>query len=164
MICTIFYVLSHLMLFCCKISLLCNLRCFVAKSVLSLFTRFGVEKNWGKNFVCGEKRTNIRYGTNCQLAQGPSAHQVQHSTHRFCFSEQCNWFQLFERYFLHRHNIYYTLRLFSTFREPKILYSNIFRSLKLIIFKYKWTYLIFVIFFYTGKIFGEKKFTPKFTQ
>ena len=55
-----FYVLSHL--FCCKISLLCDLRCFVAKSVLSLFTRFGVEKNWAKNFVCGEKRTNIRYG------------------------------------------------------------------------------------------------------
>ena len=50
-----------LMLFCGKISLLCNLRCFVAKSVLSLFTRFGVEKNWAKNFVCGEKRTNIRY-------------------------------------------------------------------------------------------------------
>ena len=43
-ICTIFDVLSHLMPFCCKISFLCDLRCFVAKSVLSLFTRFGVEK------------------------------------------------------------------------------------------------------------------------
>ena len=56
-----FDVLSHFMLFYCKISLLCDLRCFVAKSVLSRFTRFGVEKNWAKNFVCGEKRTNIRY-------------------------------------------------------------------------------------------------------
>ena len=61
MICTIFAVLSHLMLFCCKISLLCNLRCFVTKSVLSRFMRFGVEKNWAKNFVCGEKSTNMRY-------------------------------------------------------------------------------------------------------
>ena len=33
--CTIFYVLLHFMLFCCKIFLLCDLRCFVAKSVLS---------------------------------------------------------------------------------------------------------------------------------
>ena len=56
------------MLFCCKISLLCDLRCFVAKSVLSLFTRFGVEKNWAKNFVCGEKRTNIRYDHNVFLS------------------------------------------------------------------------------------------------
>ena len=56
-----FDVLSHFMLFYCKISLLCDSRCFVAKSVLSRFTRFGVEKNWAKNFVCGEKRTNIRY-------------------------------------------------------------------------------------------------------
>ena len=56
-----FDVLSHFMLFYCKISLLCDLRCFVAKSVLSRFTRFGVEKNWANNFVCGEKRTNIRY-------------------------------------------------------------------------------------------------------
>ena len=43
--CTIFDVLSHFMLFCCKIFLLCDLRCFFAKSVLSWFTRFGVEKN-----------------------------------------------------------------------------------------------------------------------
>ena len=59
--CTIFDVLSHFMLFCCKIFLLCDLRCFVAKSVLSWFTRFGVEKNRAKNCDCGEKRTNMRY-------------------------------------------------------------------------------------------------------
>ena len=59
--CTIFDVLSHFLLFCCKISLFYDLRCFVAKSVLSRFTRFGVEKNLVKNFACGEKRTNIRY-------------------------------------------------------------------------------------------------------
>ena len=35
--CTIFDVLSHFMLFCCKIFLLCDLRCFVAKSVLLWF-------------------------------------------------------------------------------------------------------------------------------
>ena len=39
-----FDVLSNFMLFYCEISLLCDLRCFVAKSVLSRFTRFGVEK------------------------------------------------------------------------------------------------------------------------
>ena len=43
--CPIYDVLSHFMLFCCKIFLLCDLRCFVAKSVLSWFTHFGVEKN-----------------------------------------------------------------------------------------------------------------------
>ena len=62
--CTIFDVLSHFMLFCCKIFLLCDLRCFVAKSVLSWFTRFGVEKNRAKNCDCGEKRTNMRYVPN----------------------------------------------------------------------------------------------------
>ena len=63
-----FDVLSHFMLFYCKISLLCDLRCFVAKSVLSRFTRFGVEKNWANNFVCGEKRTNIRYAKAKEIA------------------------------------------------------------------------------------------------
>ena len=60
--CTICDVLSHFMLFCCKISLLSDLRYLVAKSVLSRFMHFGVEKIWAKNLVCGEKRTNIRYG------------------------------------------------------------------------------------------------------
>ena len=46
----------------------CDLRCFVAKSVLSLFTRFCVEKNWAKNFVCEEKRTNFRYSLWLSLA------------------------------------------------------------------------------------------------
>ena len=39
-----FDVSSHFMPFCCKTSLLCDLRCFVVKSVLSRFTRPGVEK------------------------------------------------------------------------------------------------------------------------
>ena len=53
--------LLQIMLFCCKI-------CFVAiYAVLlrKLFCRdlraFCVEKNWTKNCVCGEKKTNIRY-------------------------------------------------------------------------------------------------------
>ena len=41
-----------------------DLRFFVAKSVLSQFTRIDVEKNWANNFVCGEKRTNMRYAIN----------------------------------------------------------------------------------------------------
>ena len=55
------------MLSCLKISLCCHLRCFVAKSILSRFTRFCVEKNLGNNCVCGEKRTNIRYAFSFQL-------------------------------------------------------------------------------------------------
>ena len=39
-----------------------DLRCFVAKSVLSQFTHFCVEKNYTKNCLCGEKMTNIKYG------------------------------------------------------------------------------------------------------
>ena len=39
----------------------CHLRCFVAESIWSQFTRFCVEKNLTQIFVCGEKRTNMRY-------------------------------------------------------------------------------------------------------
>ena len=42
--------------FCRKI----DLRCFVAKSVLSQFTCISKEKNWNNNCVCG-KKTNMRY-------------------------------------------------------------------------------------------------------
>ena len=59
--CTIYGVLSHFTIFCCKISFFCDLRCFVAKSVLAWFTRFCVEKNLAKNCACGEKITNMRY-------------------------------------------------------------------------------------------------------
>ena len=40
----------------------CDLRRFVAKSVLVWFTGFCVEKNWAKNCARGEKMTNMRYG------------------------------------------------------------------------------------------------------
>ena len=43
---------------CCKISFFGDL-CYFVKNFLSRFTRFCVEKNWDKNCVCGEKRTNI---------------------------------------------------------------------------------------------------------
>ena len=69
--CTIYGVLLHFTIFCCQISFFCNLRCFVAKSVLVRFTRFCVEKNSAKNYVIfvtgitggtrGEKMTNIMY-------------------------------------------------------------------------------------------------------
>ena len=45
-------------------NLIChNFCCFVAKSVLSRFKRFCVEKNLTKNCACGGKKTNIRYGS-----------------------------------------------------------------------------------------------------
>ena len=58
--CTIFYVLSHFILFCCKIFLLCDLRCFVAKSVLSWFTRFAWRK-LSQKLCLWRKTTNMRY-------------------------------------------------------------------------------------------------------
>ena len=50
-------------------TLFCREICFVAKSVLLTFTCFGVEKNWAQNVVCGEKRTNIRYGSHPPIHQ-----------------------------------------------------------------------------------------------
>ena len=41
----------------------CDLRRFVAKSVLLRFTHFCVEKNLTKDCICGEKMTNIRYAS-----------------------------------------------------------------------------------------------------
>ena len=55
-ICTRYAVLS-------KKGVYCDLHRFVAKSVLSRFTHFCVEKNGTKYCVCGEKMTNIRYET-----------------------------------------------------------------------------------------------------
>ena len=46
---------------CWKILFFGDLRCFV-EIFLPWFTRFCVEKNWAKNCVCGEKRTNMMYG------------------------------------------------------------------------------------------------------
>ena len=48
---------------CCKICFVMNYAVF-AKSVFARFTRFCVEKNWAKNWVGGEKMTNIRYVSN----------------------------------------------------------------------------------------------------
>ena len=45
---------------CCKICFVTNYTVF-AKSVLARFTRFCVEKNWAKNWIGGEKMTNMRY-------------------------------------------------------------------------------------------------------
>ena len=53
--------MSQLTFFLVQNLFCCNLRCFVAKSVLSRFARFCVEKNWAKNCACGEKKTIIRY-------------------------------------------------------------------------------------------------------
>ena len=47
---------------CCKICFVTNYAVF-AKSVLARFTRFCVEKNWAKNWIGGEKMTNMRYAS-----------------------------------------------------------------------------------------------------
>ena len=56
--CTIFYVLSHFMLFCCKISLLCDLRCFVAKSVCR-YLRALAWRKIGPKMLSVEKKGQI---------------------------------------------------------------------------------------------------------
>ena len=53
---------AKFMLFCYKISFFCNLRNFVAKSVVLWFSHFCVEKNLSKNCISGEKMTNMRSG------------------------------------------------------------------------------------------------------
>ena len=57
-----FVLFCHIL--CCFLGqkrFLSDLRYFVAKSVLSRFTRFYVEKNRAKNCIRGEKMTNMRY-------------------------------------------------------------------------------------------------------
>ena len=56
---TIFFVTIHADL--SRNLLCCHLRCIGAKSILSRFTHFCVEKNLTQNYICGEKLTNIRY-------------------------------------------------------------------------------------------------------
>ena len=51
---TIFFVTIHADL--SRNLLCCHLRCIAAKSILSRFTRFCVEKNLLRNCACGEKR------------------------------------------------------------------------------------------------------------
>ena len=52
--CTIYGVLSHFTIFCCKI-IFCELRCFVVKPILVLFMHFYVEKSLAKDLARGEK-------------------------------------------------------------------------------------------------------------
>ena len=51
---------AKFMLFFIKSVFFCNLRNFVAKSVVSWFTHFCVEKNLSKNCISGDKMTNMR--------------------------------------------------------------------------------------------------------
>ena len=59
--CTIYGILLHLKLFCCKICVFLRFTLFCRKIGLLRFTRFCVEKILAKNSVRGEKMTNIRY-------------------------------------------------------------------------------------------------------
>ena len=57
--------------------LCCHLRSIGAKSILSRFTHFCVEKNLFRNCACGEKRTNIRYdAVLASLTQGGKLPQI----------------------------------------------------------------------------------------
>ena len=60
--CTIYGILLHFKLFCCKICVFLRFTLFCRKIGLLRFTRFCVEKILTKNSVRGEKMTNIRYG------------------------------------------------------------------------------------------------------
>ena len=67
---TIFFVTIHADL--SQNLLCCHLRCIGAKSILSRFTHFCVEKNLFRNCACGEKRTNIRYVDVTSVTLSPS--------------------------------------------------------------------------------------------
>ena len=69
--------LSHFMQFCYILFVFCHLRCFVAKSVLSRFTRFCVEKNLAKIFVCREKNGKYQVCTLQSLESPQSPHSLQ---------------------------------------------------------------------------------------
>ena len=56
-VCTIYGILLHFTLFCCKISFYAVL----SQIRFLRFTRYCVEKNLAKNSARGEKMTNIRY-------------------------------------------------------------------------------------------------------
>ena len=60
--CTIYGILLHFKLFCCKICVFLRFTLFCRKIGLLRFTRFCVEKILAKNSVRGEKMTNMRYG------------------------------------------------------------------------------------------------------
>ena len=62
--CTIYGILLHFKLFCCKICVVLRFTLFCRKIGLLRFTRFCVEKILTKNSVRGEKMTNIRYAFN----------------------------------------------------------------------------------------------------
>ena len=66
---------------CCKICFVTNYAVF-AKSVLARFTRFCVEKNWAKNWIGGEKMTNMRYACylryNCKVLERQRKYKRQY--------------------------------------------------------------------------------------
>ena len=59
--CTIYGILLHFKLFCCKICVFLRFTLFCRKIGLLRFTRFCVEKILAKNSARGEKMTNIMY-------------------------------------------------------------------------------------------------------
>ena len=76
---TIFFVTIHADL--SRNLLCCHLRCIGAKSILSRFTHFCVEKNLFRNCACGEKRTNIRYaGTEVGVFDMPNSYRYNISS------------------------------------------------------------------------------------
>ena len=58
--CTIYGILLHFKLFCCKICVFLRFTLFCRKIGLLRFTRFCVEKIIAKNSVRGDKMTNMR--------------------------------------------------------------------------------------------------------
>ena len=61
-VCTIYGILLHFTLFCCKICFFLAIFAVLSHDRFLRFTRYYVEKNLAKNSACGEKMTNIRYG------------------------------------------------------------------------------------------------------
>ena len=60
-VCTIYGILLHFTLFCCKICIFLVFYAVLSQNRFLWFTRYCVEKNLAKNSSRGEKMTNMRY-------------------------------------------------------------------------------------------------------
>ena len=69
-VCTIYGILLHFTLFCCKICFFLAIFAVLSHDRFLRFTRYYVEKNLAKNSARGEKMTNMRYapGLTLQMA------------------------------------------------------------------------------------------------
>ena len=96
-------------------SFFCDLRCFVAKSVLVRFARFCVEKNWAKSCARGEKMTNMRYDPWPSSASSKPLHYGEVAMGRLEFFLICKIFVLNICVFWYSYFVWFLFQTFCVF-------------------------------------------------